>query len=84
MQNEKHVERAFERRVRGVLGVGHLEHHVQEVAGIAQVVIGIDITQAKIVAVSVRGDCRHLGDEAFDLRQPIVGVTGLVSVGIKG
>ena len=46
--------------------------------------MGIDITQATIVAISVGGDRRHLGDESFDLRQPIVRVTDLVSVGIKG
>jgi hypothetical protein len=67
VQNEKHVERAFERRVRRVLGIGHLEHHVQKVAGIAQVVKRIDITQSTIVAISERGNCRHFGYEAFDL-----------------
>ena len=83
MQNEKNVERAFERPVRRILGVRHLEHHVQKVAGIAQIVIGIDITQAAIVPISVRGDRRHFCDEAFDLCQPLVGVIDLVSVGIK-
>ena len=62
VQNEKDVERAFQRRVRRVLGFRHLEHHVQEIAGIAQVVVGIDITQATIVPKSVRGDRRHFGD----------------------
>jgi predicted ATP-dependent protease len=39
VQDEEHVERALEHRVRLVAQLGHLEQHVQEVAGEAQLVV---------------------------------------------
>ena len=83
VQNEKDVQRAFQCWVRRVFGLCHLEHHVQEIAGIGQVIIGIDVTQATIVPESVRGDRRHFGDETFDLHQAILGVVHLVRFGVK-
>ena len=50
-----------------VLQLGHLEQHVQEVAGEAQVVVGIDVGAADAVAVGVGGDGRHLRDQPVDL-----------------
>ena len=83
VQNEKDVQRAFQCTIRRVFGFCHLEHHVQEIAGVAQVIVGIDITQAAIVPKSVRRDGRHFGDEAFDLYQAILNVVYLVRLGIK-
>ena len=67
VQDEQHVERPLERRVRLVLQLGHLEQHVQEVAGEAQVVVGIDVRAADAVAVGIGGNRRHLRDQPVDL-----------------
>ena len=56
VQDEQHVERALEHRVRPVLQLGHLEQHVQEVAGEAQVVVRIDVRPADAVTIGVGGD----------------------------
>ena len=37
----KHCQRSFEHRVRLILQLGRLEHHVEEVAFVTQVVVGI-------------------------------------------
>jgi hypothetical protein len=66
----RHVERARQHRVRLVLQLGHLEQHVQEVAGEAEVVVGIDVGAADAVAVGPGGDARHLGDQPSGLTQP--------------
>src|SRR5437867_5693339 len=42
VENKKDVERVFEDRVDLVLQLCHLEQHVEQVSGIAEIVIGID------------------------------------------
>ena len=67
VQDEQHVERALELLVRRVLHLGHLEQHVQEVAGEAQVVVGIDVRAAGAVAIGKGGDGRRLRDQPVNL-----------------
>jgi hypothetical protein len=69
VQDEQHVERARQHRVRLKLQLGHLEQHVQEVAGEAQIVVGIDVGPADAVTVRPCGDARHLGDQPVRLTQ---------------
>ena len=63
VQDEEHVERALENGVRLVLQLGHLEQHVQEVAGEAQVVVGIHVVAPDAVAIRVASDARDLRNE---------------------
>ena len=63
VQDEQHVQRAFEDRMRLVSRLGHLEQHVQEVSREAQLVVGKHVRTADGVAERVGGDARHLGDE---------------------
>ena len=67
VQDEEHLERPLQRRADLVFELGHLEQHVQEVAGEAQVVVGVDVGAADAVAVCVRRDGGHLRDQAVDL-----------------
>ena len=83
VQDEQHVERALERRVRLVLHLGHLEQHVQEVAGEAEVVVGVDVGPADAVAIGVGGNGRRLGDQPVDLLAPRLGVEDLLAVRIE-
>src|SRR5207244_6511269 len=54
-------------RVRLVLELGHLVEHVQEVAGVAQVVVRIDVRLPHVVAEREGGERRHLRDQSDDL-----------------
>ena len=81
VQDEQHVERALEHRVDLILQLGHPEQHVQEVAGEAEIVVGIDVGTADAVAVGVGGDRRHLGDEAVNLLLARLLVEDLLGVG---
>src|SRR3954451_24089695 len=62
VQDPEHVERALDARVRLVLDLGHPVHHREEVAGVGEVVVRIDVGQAEVVAVGERRERRHLGD----------------------
>ena len=84
VQDEEHVEGALERPVRRVLHLGHLEQHVQEVAGEAEVVVGVDVGAAHAVAVGEGGDRRHLGNQPHHLLAPRLGVEDVLAVGIEG
>ena len=80
VEDEQHVERAGEHRVRLILQLGHLEQHVQEVAAETEIVVRIDVRAADAVAVGPRSDARHLGDQAVGLAHPrrlVVDVFGL-------
>ena len=83
VEDEEDVERPLEPGIRLVLELGHLVHHRQEVAGVAQVVVRIDVRLAHGVAVRERGERRHLGDEPDDLLVADVGVLDLRRVGIE-
>ncbi len=61
VQDEQHVERVLQNAIRFVLHLGHLEHHVQEVAGIAQIIVGIVVGHSHAVTIGKRGQGRHLG-----------------------
>ena len=73
VQNEEHVQRALEHRIRLVLQLRRLEHHVQEIAFIAQVVVRIGILHPDPVPICEGRNRRHLGDQPVDLFLPAVG-----------
>ena len=54
VEDEQHLERPLERRVRRVLRLGHPEHHREEVADVAEVVVRIDVRQPAAVPVRPR------------------------------
>jgi hypothetical protein len=82
VQDEQHVERPLEHRVRAVLELGHLEEHVQEVAREAEVVVRVDVRAADAVTVRVGGDARDLRDQPQDLQPARVLVKHLLRAGV--
>jgi hypothetical protein len=83
VKDEEDIEGPRQHGIRLVLQLGHLEQHVQEVAGEAQVVVRVDVRPADAVAVGPRRDARHLGDGAVDLPLPCGLVEDALRVGIE-
>ena len=84
MQDEEHLHRALEHRVRLVLQLGHPEQHAEEVAGIAEVVVRLVERPADRVAERVGGDARDLGDEPDRLQPPRFRREDFLGLGIEG
>ena len=83
MQDEQHVERALEHRVGLVPELGHLEQHREQVAGVAELVVGIDVGQAARMPKRERRQRRHLADQPARLQPARFEVVDVVGVGIK-
>jgi hypothetical protein len=84
VQREEHVEGAHQRRVRRVRRLRHPEHHLEEVRGVAQLVVRPDIRQPLAVAVRVGGDGRHLADQPEHLEVTVVDVADGLRFRIEG
>ena len=84
VQDPEHVERLLEPRVRLVLDLRHLEHHREEVAGVGQVVVRIDVRQPEVVAVGERGQRRHLGDQPHGGHVALLVVVDVLGVRVEG
>ncbi len=84
VEDEQHVERALEHRADLVLELRHPEQHVQEVAGEAEVVVGIVVGAADAVAIGVGGNRRNLRDEAMNLLLAGLLVEDLPRVHVEG
>ena len=84
VQDEEHVERAGQARIGLVLELGHLVHHREEVAGVVEIVVGIHVGLAHVVAVGEGGERGHLRQQPDDLRHPDLGVADAVGVRIEG
>ena len=72
MEDEEDVQSLFERRVRCVPVLRHLEHHAQEVPGVGQLVVGIRVGQSLGMSIPERRQGRQLADEAQDLNLVLV------------
>ena len=83
VQDEEDVESAFERGIRAVFQLGGAEQHVQKIAGVAQIVIGIHERHAQAVPVGERGERRHLADQAIGLLAARFGIEDVLRVGIE-
>ena len=84
VQDEQHVQGVLEHRVRVVLELGHLPHHVEEVARVGQVVVGIVVRKALRVPVREGRERRHLGDEPHDLLVLAGPVVDRLGLGVEG
>ena len=83
VQDEQHVERLRQPRVRLVLQLGHLEQHREEVGRVGQVVVRIDVRQAEVVPVGERGERRHLRDQPDRRHVALVLVVDVLRVGVE-
>ena len=84
VQDEQHFDRPLEHRVDLILQLRHPEQHVQEIAGEAEIVVGIDVGAADAVAVRVGADARDLGDQTMDLLLARLLVEDLLGVRVEG
>jgi hypothetical protein len=84
VEDPEDVEGALEPLVGLVLDLGHLEHHREEVAGVREVVVRIDVGQAEVVAVGERRERRHLGDQPHARHVALELVVDLLRVGVEG
>ena len=66
-----------------VLGLGHPEQHVQEIAGVGQIVVRQVVGPTDRMPVGIGGDGRHLRDEADGLQAPRLGREDLLRVRIE-
>ena len=83
VEDEEHVHGVLQRRMRRVLHLRRLEHHVEEVARIGEVVVGIRVRHPDHVSVAERGNGDHLRDEAVDLLLPALRVEDVLGLGIE-
>src|SRR5262249_14145859 len=79
----KHRQRLFEHRIRFVLQLRRLEHHVEEVALVTQIVIRIRILHPDAMSKSERSNRRHFRDETIDLFTAELDVEDVFRVRIK-
>ena len=84
MEDEQHVQRTLEPRVGRVLELRHFVHHPEEVPGVAEVVVGIDVRLAHVVAERERGEGRHLREQPDDLHRADPLVVDAVGIGVEG
>ncbi len=83
VQDEEHVERLGESRV-GLVGVLHLEQHREEVLGVVELVVGVDVGEAEAVPVGERRQRRHLGDQPDRRHVALLGIVDVLGVWIEG
>ncbi len=83
VENKQNIEGTFEHRVRLVFELGHLEQHVEKISGVAQVVVGIRIRQAKAMPISEGSQGRHLADQPVSLIVARVDVENFLGFGVK-
>ncbi len=83
VQDIEHRQRAFKHRVWLILQLRRLEHHVEEVAFVTQIVIGIRILHPDAMTKSKRRNRRHFGDQPMDLFPPAFLVKDIFGVRIE-
>ena len=84
MQDQQHVQGPLEGLVRRVLHLGGLEHHVEEVARVRQIVVRVRVRQAHRMAVGERRQRGCLRDQAEDLVAARGLVLDVLRFGIEG
>ncbi len=84
VEHEEQVEGPLEDGVGLVLHLGHLEHHVEEVADVGEAVVRAVGRPALVVAVGGGGDGRDLGHDARHLEPPVLRVGHVARIRIEG
>ena len=83
VENEQHLQGAFENRVGPVLQLGHLEERVEKIPGVAQVIVGIGKRETHTVPVAKGGDRGHFGNETENLLAPRLCVEDILGFRIE-
>ena len=83
VQDQQDVERLDQPRVGVVLLLRHLEQHREEVLGVVQVVVGVDVRLALRVTERPGAERRHLGDHADDLVVAHLRIADVAGLGVE-
>ena len=83
VQDEEQVERLLERRVRLVVRLMHAEHHREQIPGVAQLVLGIDVGITERVPVREGGERWHFSEQPVDLELSRSEIIHPAGVGIE-
>src|SRR5262245_14688833 len=84
VKDKKHVERALQRGIRAVARFGGGEQHVEEMAGIVELGVGVYKRHAERVAVGESREGGYFSDEAIGLVAARLFVQDIFRVGIEG
>ena len=84
VEDEEDVEGLRQPRVGLVPDLGHLVEHREEVLGVAEVVVGIDVGQPEVVAVRERRERRHLRDQPDRRHVALLGIVDLLRARVEG
>ena len=84
VEDEEHVERLRQPGIGLVLHLGLLEHHREEVLGVAEVVVRIDVGKPQVVAVGEGRQRRHLRDQPDRRHVALLGIVDLLGVRVEG
>ena len=84
VKDQQYIEGVLQERIRFVLELGGLPHHVQEVAGVRQVIVRVGIGHADRMAIGKGRDRRHLRDQPEDLQVAALGVEDVLCVRVEG
>ena len=83
VQDEQHVQRPLQAGIGLVLELGHLVHHPEEVARVVEVVVGVHVGLAHVVAERERRQRRHLRQQPDDLHRADALLVDLVGVRVE-
>ena len=83
VQNEQHIQCTFQHGIRLILQLAGLEHHVEEVAGKTQIVIGIGIGQTNAMTIGEGGYRSDFGQQAINLFAARFSIKDIFRFGIK-
>src|ERR1039458_453411 len=84
VEDKQNIKCAFKRGVRVELRLGGAEQHVQKIAGIAQIIVGIYKRHSENVSVGKSGEGGHLADQTVSLFATRVWIEDVLRVRIKG
>ena len=84
VQNEENVQGVLERGIGPVFQFRGLEEHVEEIAGIAQLVVGIGKGHSEAVAIGEGGERGHFANQAIGLLAAGFGVEDIARVRVEG
>src|SRR6185503_15161917 len=83
VQDIEHAQGAFKNRIWLILQLRCLEHHVEKIALVSQIVVGIRILHPDTMAKSKRCNRWYLCNQTMDLFSPTLGVKDVFSIRIE-
>jgi hypothetical protein len=83
VKDEEHVERLLEHGIGSVARLRDLEEHAQEVSGVGELVVRVDIGHPEAVPVRKGRQGRHLSEQAVRLELSVLGIEDVLGVRVE-